>query len=131
MCGADCDAPPCQGNKLSNRTLHPGKRQEPNNAGMFLNTHDGNDPTDPQRLSAPGSTHYPDPITEVPLNDDRSDCSHDGNVYRGKMGVREAFYVAKSSNKPIVDIGPSERGLNGLQDENEIRCSEFNPTSQG
>jgi hypothetical protein len=98
---------------------------------MFLNTHDGDDRTDPQRLSAPGSTPYPDLITEVPLNDERRECSHDGNIYRGKMGVREAFYVAKSSNKPIVEIGPSERSLNGLQGENKISCSEFTLISQG
>ena len=41
------------------------------------------------------------------------------------MGAREAFDVAKSSNKPIVSISPSEHGLNGLQDENKISCSEF------
>jgi hypothetical protein len=99
---------------------------------MFLNTHDGNDPTDPRRLSAPGSAHYPDPITEVSLNDERSDRSHDGSVYGAKMGVREVFYVAKSSNKPIVDrdISPSECSLSGLQNENEISCSEFTLTSQ-
>ena len=95
-----------------------------------MNTHDSNDPTDPQRLSAPGSTHYPEPITEVSLNDDRRDCSQDGNVYGGKIGVRKAFYVAKSRNKPIVDIGPSERSLKGLQDEDEISCSEFTLTSK-
>jgi hypothetical protein len=47
------------------------------------------------------------------------------------MGVREAFYVAKSSNKPIVGIGPGECSLNGLQDESKISCSEFTLTSKG
>ena len=46
------------------------------------------------------------------------------------MRVRKAFHVAKSSNKPIVDIGPSERSLNSLQDEDEISCSEFTLTSK-
>jgi hypothetical protein len=98
--------------------------RSPNIVERLLNSYDGDDPTDLQRLSAPGSAHYPDPITEVPLNDERSDRSQDGDVYGGKMRVREAFYVAKSSNKPIVDIGPGEHSLNGLQDENEISCSE-------
>lgn len=40
------------------------------------------------------------------------------------MGMCEALDVAESSNKPIVDIGPSERSLNGLHRKYEISCSE-------
>ena len=46
------------------------------------------------------------------------------------MGMREAFHVAEASNKPIVDIGPSEGGLNGFQQEDEISCSNFALTLQ-
>ena len=44
--------------------------------------------------------------------------------------VPKAFHIAKSGNKPIVDIGPSQRSLNGLQQENEISCSESALKSQ-
>ena len=44
--------------------------------------------------------------------------------------MREALYISKSINKPIVDIGPSERSLNGLQHENEVSCSKCTLTSQ-
>ncbi len=96
------------------------------NAGRVRNTYNSDDPTDPRRPSV----HYPNPITEASLNDERNNCSHDGNVYGGEMGIPEALHVAKSSNKPIVDIGPSQRSLNGLQYEDEISCSEYTLTSQ-
>ena len=38
------------------------------------------------------------------------------------MGMREALYIAKSIDKPIVDIDPSQRGLNSFHDEDEIYC---------
>ncbi len=46
------------------------------------------------------------------------------------MGTLEARCIAKSINKPIVDIGPSQRSLGGLQHEDEISCSKFALTSQ-
>jgi len=46
------------------------------------------------------------------------------------MGIPEVFHIAKSSNKPIVDIGPSQCSLSGLQHEDEINCSEYNLTPQ-
>jgi hypothetical protein len=81
-------------------------------------------------MSAPlaGSAHYPDPITEVRLNDERSNCSHHENIYWCKMGMPEALHVPKSGNKPIVDIGPSERSLSGLQHEDEISYSRYTLT---
>jgi hypothetical protein len=54
-------------------------------------------------------------MAEVPLHGERNNCSYDGIVYATKMGILEVLYVAKSSNKPIVDVGPGERSLNGLQ----------------
>ena len=64
------------------------------------------------------------------MNDERSDCVNDGNVNGAHMGFLEAIDVAKSGNKPIVDIGPSQCGLNGLQYEDEKSCSMFVFTSQ-
>jgi hypothetical protein len=79
------------------------------------------DPTDPRCPSVQG----PDTITEVSLHNERDNCKNDGNVYGGKMGIFEVSHVAKSSNKPIIDIGPSEDGLNSFQQEDEINCSRF------
>jgi hypothetical protein len=64
-------------------------------------------------------------MAEVPLHGERNNCSYDGIVYATKMGILEVFYVAKSSNKPIVDVGPGERSLNGLQQKDGISCSRF------
>lgn len=44
--------------------------------------------------------------------------------------IPEAFHIAKSGNKPIVDIGPTQRSLNGFQKEDEISCSRFALRSQ-
>ena len=44
--------------------------------------------------------------------------------------MREARCIAKSINKPIVDIGPSQYCLNRLQHEDEISCSKFASTSK-
>jgi hypothetical protein len=46
------------------------------------------------------------------------------------MRMREVIHIAKSSNKPIVDVGPSEYGLNSLQQEDEIGCTSLALTSQ-
>ena len=46
------------------------------------------------------------------------------------MGILEVSQVAKSSNKPIIGIGPSEDSLNRFQQEDEISCSKFAFTSQ-
>lgn len=46
------------------------------------------------------------------------------------MGILEVSHVAKSSNKPIIGISPSEDGLNRFQQEDEISCSKFAFTSQ-
>ncbi len=35
------------------------------------------------------------------------------------MGMSEAFRIPVSANEPIVGIGCGQRGLNGLQCENE------------
>ncbi len=96
--------------------------------GSVRNTYDSDNPTDPRRQ--PPVHKYPNPITEVSLHDERNNSSHDGSVYRGKMGIPEALHVAKSSNKPIIDISPSQRSLNGLQHENEVSCSKYTLTSQ-
>ena len=88
-------------------------------AGTVRNTYDGNDTTDPRRPS----TQHPNSMTEVSLNDERNNCGNDRIVYRGKMGIPEV-HVAKSINKPIVGIGPSQCSLSGLQQEDEISCSE-------
>ena len=45
------------------------------------------------------------------------------------MRTFEAFRVAKSSNKPIVNVGPSQRRLDGLQCKHEISWSRFAMTS--
>ena len=37
----------------------------------------------------------------------------------------EFLYVAESSNKPIVDIGPGQRCLGGLHRENEKDWSRY------
>jgi len=96
------------------------------NAGRVRNTYDSDDPTEPRRPFV----QHPNSITEVSLNDERNKSGNDGNVYGGEMGMRrEAFHVAKSGNKPIVDIGPSQRSLNRLQHEDEISCSKFALTS--
>jgi hypothetical protein len=62
------------------------------------------------------------------LNNERSNCVNDGNINGAEMGFLEVIDIAKSGNKPIIDIGPSQCGLNGLQYEDEISCSIF--TSQ-
>jgi hypothetical protein len=90
-------------------------------AGTVVYTYDSNDPTDPRRPLV----QHPNPITKVSLNDERNNCGNDGNVYGTVMGFPEAVHIAKSCNKPIVDIGSSQRGLNGLQQEDKISCSKF------
>lgn len=69
-------------------------------------------------------------MTEVSLNDEGNDSGRQGNVYRGEMGMREVFHIAKSSNKPIVDIGSSERSLSSLQQEDKISCTNLALTLQ-
>ena len=66
------------------------------------------------------SGQRPDTIAEVRLNCERNDCAHEGYVYGGVMRVVECLDIAVSTNKPIMDIGPSQRCLSGLQCENEI-----------
>ena len=46
---------------------------------------------------------------------------NDWYVNRGKMGVLEAFHVAESFYEPIVDIGPSQGRLYGLQQKAKPR----------
>ena len=46
------------------------------------------------------------------------------------MRMREAIHIAKSSNKPIVDVGPSEYSLNSFQQEDEIGCTNLALTLQ-
>lgn len=69
---------------------------------MVRYTYGSDDTTEPQQLSV----QHPNPITEVSLNDRRSDCEHYGNVYGGEMGILETLHIAKSGNKPIVEVGP-------------------------
>ena len=64
------------------------------------------------------------------LNDERDNSGTEGNVYGGKMGMREAFHIPKPGNKPIIDVGPSECSLNSLQQEHEISCKSFGLTLQ-
>ena len=66
------------------------------------------------------SRQRPDTIAEVQLYGERNDCAHDGYVYGSVMRAVECLYIAVSTNKPIMDIGPSQRCLNGLQCENGI-----------
>ncbi len=41
------------------------------------------------------------------------------------MGIREVLYISKSGNKIIVGIGPTQHGLNGLQEDDETSCPEL------
>ena len=119
----DCDSDPCRCDWLSHRTLYSEKRQmleEGRDSGNRY-TYDSNDPTDP--LAWRLSVHYPYSMTEVSLNDKRDTSAQKGKVYGGEMGMREAFHIPKSGNKPIIDVGPSECGLNSLQQEHEISCT--------
>ncbi len=131
MYNTDCDAEPHPCDYLSHRTLYSGKHQPEKleKCGVRYTYH-SDDPTDPRRPFVPWFVQHPNPITEVSLNDERNNCGHDGGVYGGEMGMREALYIAKSINKPIVDVGPSQRSLNGLQHEDEISCSKVRLTSQ-
>ena len=85
-------------------------------------TYNGNDPTRPRQLFV---VQHPNPIREVSLNDERNKRSHNANVYATEMRMREVIHIAKSSNQPIVDIGPSESSLNGLQQEDKISCTKL------
>ena len=53
-------------------------------------------------------------MTEVPLYGERNNSSDNGVVYAAEMGILEVPCVTKSSNKPIVDVRPGERRLNGF-----------------
>lgn len=64
-------------------------------------------------------------MTEVPLHGERNNCSDDGIVYAAKMGILEVPHVAKSNNKPIVEVRSSERSLNSFWHEDEVSCSRF------
>lgn len=77
---------------------------------MVRYTYDGDDTTEPQQLFV----QHPNPIAEVSLNDERSNCEHYGNVYRGEMGIFDLPHIAKSGDKPIVEVGPSQRRLDRL-----------------
>ena len=46
------------------------------------------------------------------------------------MGMREAFHIPKSGNKPIIDVESGERSLNSLEQEDEISCTNFALTLQ-
>jgi hypothetical protein len=90
-------------------------------------TYDGNYPAHPRQ---PFVVQHPNPVTEVSLNDDRKESCHKASVYATEMGMCEAFRVAKSSNKPIIDIRPGECSLNSLQQEDKISYAKFALTSQ-
>jgi hypothetical protein len=90
-------------------------------------TYNSNYPAHPRQ---PFVVQHPNSVTEVSLNDDRNESRHKASVYAAEMGMFEAFHVAKSSNKPIVDIGAREYSLNSLQQEDEISCAKFALTPQ-
>jgi hypothetical protein len=93
------------------------------NAGILIrHTYNSNDPTDPRQ---PLAIQHPKSITEVSLNDESNKSSHKADIYAAEMGMQEVVHVAKSSNKPIVEIKPREYNLNSLQQEGEISCVRF------
>jgi len=109
---------------LSHRSLRSQKRHglgKCGKCGTVRDTYDNDDVTHPHKLFV----QQPNPITEESLSNERNDRGYDGKVYGGEMGMREAFHVAISGDKPIVDIAPSQRSLNGLQQKDEISCSEL------
>ena len=118
----DLDAQPCHCTWLNHRTLYSGKRQKLEKCSDDRYTYDGNNPAD---IRKPFIFQHPNSITEVFLNDERDNSGNEGNVYGGEMRMRKASHVAESSNKPIVNIRPSEASLNSLHDEDEISCSKF------
>ena len=123
----DLDAQPCHCTWLSHRTLYSGKRQKLEKCSDDRYTYDGNNPAHKRKLFI---FQHPNSITEVFLNDERDNSRNEGNVNGGEMGMRKSFHVAESSNKPIVNIRPSESSLNSLHHEDEISCSNFALTSQ-
>ena len=88
--------------------IHEKVRNE--NAGVIGYTDGSDDTTEPQQTSV----QHPNPITEISLNDERRNCGHYGDVYGGEMGILKALHIAKSGNKPIVEVGPSQSRLDGL-----------------
>ncbi len=87
-----------------------------NNVGEVRRTYDSDDHAEPQRPSV----QRPDSIAKVFLDDERNYCVGDSNINGSVMRTLEAFHIAKSSKKPIVDVGPGQRRLDSLECEHKI-----------
>jgi hypothetical protein len=108
------ETPPCRPNRLGNSSLYSENVKRSKGEGKS-GTYDSDYQAEPR-----SSVQRPDPIAEVFLNDQRNDSVHNSNVHGGVMRTLEAFHVAKSGKKPIVDVRPSQRSLDSLQCEHEI-----------
>ena len=78
------------------------KRQASNDCREVRDTYGGDEQTKPHI-----SGQRPDTIAEVQLDGERNDCTHDGYVYGSVMRTVECLDIAESTDKPIVDVGPS------------------------